>query len=465
MSKLKPTIGIEVHVELLTKAKAFSGAINAYGDKPNTNITPICLAMPGTLPTLNKEIIELGLRASLVLNCQISKVMHFDRKSYFYPDNPKGYQLTQDATPIGYDGYVELDNGVKIKLERVHLEEDTAKSIHEGDKTLLNFNRAGVPLIEIVSAPVIKSSADAMNYLEKLRETLFYAGISDMKMEEGSMRCDVNISLSDNDSLGTKVEIKNIGSIKMAGRAIDLEIARQTKLLAAGETIVSETLRYDDAKKDNVKMRSKAVDDAFINFPEPDIPSLTITDEWIREVKDNMPLLPNEIRKKLSDHGINENNIKALINDRDLLGVILDNDFRDPRIAANLLISEIKAYKNIHSKDFAELISLDDFSLIVNHLQAGEINNNQVKTILNQVIEQNGNCESLIAELVNNTKELDIDMIITEVIKNNQESVNDFKAGKDRAIKHLMGQVMKETKGAINPKDAKDKLLMRLEKL
>ena len=285
-----PTIGIEVHVELKTKAKAFSTTKNTYGQIPNKVANVIDLGYPGTLPTLNKGIIDLGIKTALILNCDITREIFFDRKNYFYPDNPKNYQITQNNTPIGRNGYVEVSyDGIKkkIEIEEIHLEEDTCKSIHNANSTLLDFNRAGVPLIEIVSKPVIKNEKEAMLYLENLRSMLLYAGVSDVKIEEGSMRCDLNISLSDSDILGTKIEIKNIGSISNVGESVLYEIKRQTELLKSGKVLKEETRKWDDKSKSTILMRVKETGNDYRYFPEPDIPKVEIDDNWI----ENLPIV------------------------------------------------------------------------------------------------------------------------------------------------------------------------------
>ena len=313
---LTPTIGIEVHVELKSKTKVFSDSINNFKDDINTNVNVIDLGFPGTLPKLNKEVINQALLASLALNCKINKVMHFDRKNYFYPDLPKGFQITQKDTPIGYDGYVEIeDEGIikRIELERIHIEEDTCKSIHKDDKTLLNANRAGVPLIEIVTKPVIKSANEAMLYLEKLRETLLYLGVSDVKIEEGSMRCEANISLSETEVLGKKVEIKNIGSISNVGLAINYEINRQTNLINSGEKIVEQTRRFDDKTNTTILMRVKETGNDYRYMPEPDIPYVILSDEEIENVRKSIPKLPYQLKKEYTELGLNNNAINTLI--------------------------------------------------------------------------------------------------------------------------------------------------------
>ena len=313
MSKYIPTIGIEVHVELKTNTKIFSPSINGYGQMANSLTNEIDLGYPGTLPTLNEEVINLGIKAATILNCKIRKQMFFDRKNYFYPDNPKNYQITQNRTPIGYDGYVEIDdNGVKKKIyiEEMHIEEDTCKSTHRKDKTLLDFNRAGVPLIEIVTKPCMTTSTEAKLYLEKLKELLFYADVSDCKMEEGSMRADANVSIrkSESDPYGTKAEIKNIGSISNVGLSIEKEIERQAKLYDEGKTFKEQTRRFDSKLNDTVLMRVKETGNDYRYFPEPDIPFVIITDEMIDNVKKTIPMLPDERREVYKNLGVSDIN-------------------------------------------------------------------------------------------------------------------------------------------------------------
>ena len=315
MSNYIPTIGVEVHCELKTNTKIFSNSVNGYGQMANSLTNVIDLGYPGTLPTLNKEVINLAIKAALILNCKIRPKMHFDRKNYFYPDNPKNYQITQAETPIGYDGYVEIDidgKKKKIEIEEMHIEEDTCKSTHRGTKTLLDFNRAGVPLIEIVTKPCMESGEEAKLYLEKLKELLFYSDVSDCKMEEGSMRADANVSIrkSISDPYGTKAEIKNIGSISNVKLSIEKEIERQAKLYDNGETFLPQTRRFDDKLNDTVLMRVKETGNDYRYFPEPDIPYVYITEKQIEEVRKTIPMLPDERREKYQSLGISEVNAK-----------------------------------------------------------------------------------------------------------------------------------------------------------
>ena len=450
---MKPTIGIEVHVELKSMAKVFSLSKNNFNDEENTNINVIDLGYPGVLPRLNKGVIDDALKACIALNFNINRLMHFDRKNYFYPDLPKGYQITQQDTPIGYDGYVEISNK-KIYLERMHIEEDTCKSLHTTD-TLLNFNRAGVPLLEIVTKPCISSGKEAIEYLEKLRETLLYLGISDVKIEEGSMRCDVNVSVSDTDKLGTKVEVKNIGSISNVGTAIDYEIQRQQELLANGEVILEQTRRFDDKTKTTILMRYKETGNDYRYFPEPDIPYVYIDDEWLENIKNNMPILTDELKDKYIKLGINNNNIKTIIANKEIcnfLETVIDKV--NPNIAANLLTGDILSYLN---KNYIKLEDLLDKKTISSK-QGKEVINillNTGKDVLEIVKENN------MEQISDNNLVLDI---VTKVIDANPDSVKDFKEGKDRAVKYLMGQIMKESKGQVNPGLANQVLVEELKK-
>ncbi len=463
---MKPTIGIEVHVELKSMAKAFSLSKNNFNDEVNSNINVIDLGHPGVLPRVNKGVIDMALKACLALNFKINRLMHFDRKNYFYPDLPKGYQITQQDTPIGYDGYVEVSNK-KIYLERMHIEEDTCKSIHTTD-TLLNFNRSGVPLIEIVTKPCIESGAEAMEYLEKLRETLLYLGISDVKIEEGSMRCDVNVSVSDSDKLGTKCEVKNIGSISNVGLAIDYEIKRQEELIKKGGKIVPQTRRFDDKTKTTILMRYKETGNDYRYFPEPDIPFIYIDDEWLKNISDNMPVLTDELKNKYVSLGINSNNIKTIIANRNICN-FLEEVIEDvnPVIASNLLTGDILSYlnKNIIKIEDTKLTK-NNFIKLVNLLDKKTISIKQAKEIINIILEDEKDVLEIVKE--NNLEQISDDSlildIVTKVIKNNPDSVKDFKDGKDRAIKYLMGQIMKESKGQINPNLANEALIRELSK-
>lgn len=473
MTNYIPTIGIEVHVELKTKTKIFSPSINGYGQMANSLTNVVDLGYPGTLPTLNKEVINLALKAAVVLNCKIRKKMHFDRKNYFYPDNPKNYQITQARTPIGYDGYVliEVDGKPKkIEIEEMHIEEDTCKSTHRGEKTLLDFNRAGVPLIEIVTKPCISSSSEAKLYLEKLRELLFYCDISDCKMEEGSMRADANVSIRKNESdpFGTKCEIKNIGSISNVGLSIEKEIIRQQNLLEKGETFKEQTRRYDDKLGDTVLMRVKETGNDYRYFPEPDIPYLYVTDEMIERAKKDIPMLPMERRKKYIDLGVSEINANKLVQNRSLSDYFntLLNEKLNFKIASNLLLGDISAYLNKYEKTIENTtLTKERFIDLVNNVDDKTLTSKNLKDILNTVLDSNLSIKEIIKEsgIENITDEVAIREVIKKIIKENPQSVKDYQERPDRTIKFFMGQVMKETKGSANPKVATDIIKEELE--
>ena len=473
MGKYIATIGVEVHVELKTKTKIFSNSINGYGEMANSLTNVIDLGYPGTLPTLNSEVINLAIKAATVLNCKIRKQMHFDRKNYFYPDNSKNYQITQARTPIGYDGYVEIEvegKKKKIFIEEMHIEEDTCKSAHRGTKTLLDFNRAGVPLIEIVTKPCMETSEEAKLYLEKLKELLFYSDISDCKMEEGSMRADANVSIrkKESDPFGTKAEIKNIGSISNVGLSIEKEIERQAKLYDAGETFKPQTRRFDDKLQDTVLMRVKETGNDYRYFPEPDIPFVTLTDEMIEEARKEIPMLPDERRKIYIEKGVPEINANKLILNRPLseyFNTLLDEK-TNFKIASNMLLGDISAYLNKTDKDIKETtLSKERFIELIKFYDEGTITSKNLKDMLASILESDKKIEEIMKEqgIENITDDSEIRNIIKKIIADNEESVNDYKNGHDRALKFLMGQVMKETKGKANPRLANDILLEELK--
>ena len=474
MSNYIPTIGTEVHVELKTNTKIFSSSKNGYGSMANSLTNVVDLGYPGTLPTLNREVIMTGIRACHVLHCNIRKLQHFDRKNYFYPDNPKNYQITEARTPIGYDGYIEIEvDGVskKIEIEEIHIEEDTCKSAHRGSVSLLDFNRAGVPLIEIVTKPCMTSAIEAKLYLEKLRELLFYSDISDCKMEEGSMRCDANVSLrkSVNDPLGTKCEVKNIGSISNVFLAINKEIERQSKLLDEGVSFPEQTRRYDDKLGDTVLMRIKETGNDYRYFPEPDIPYVVIDDEMIEEALKKLPMSAAERTKLYIEKGMDLEHAKKIIANRmlsDYLNEFLDTDL-DFKTAGNLLLGDISFYLNKEEKRIEDTtLTSDKFLDLVSKLNDGSLTSKNVKDILELVLTSSLSIEEIIKKvgISNITDTLALEEIVLNVISNNPDSVSDYKAGKDRAIKYLMGQIMKETKGSANPKLVNEILTRELNK-
>ena len=471
MNSYKPTIGIEVHLELNSNSKVFSPSLNNYKSPQNTNINEIDLAYPGVLPTVNKAVVDKAVLACLGLNMNIRHKMHFDRKNYFYPDLPKGYQITQWETPIGEDGYLEIklgDTYKKIGIERLHIEEDTAKSMHGNGKTLLNYNRSGVPLIEIVSKPDLKSSKEASIYAESLRKLMLYLGVSDAKIEEGSIRFDVNVSVSKTEKLGVRSEIKNIGSISNIEKAIEYEIERQSNLLEKGEKLLPDTRKYDEKTETTVFMRYKDTENDYRYFPEPDIPYLYLTDEDILKLKDTLPLTPLQREKKYFEKGISDINITKLLNNKplsDYLNMFLDTDI-DFKVASNILLGDISSYlnkKNISILDTK--LSYDKFIDLVSALSTDKISSKTFKIILEDYLETDKSVDELLTlnDLVEMPED-EVETFIMNVLSSYSKQVEEYKNGKTNLFKFLMGMVMKESKGKINPKTSADILKKVLDK-
>lgn len=470
---LVPTIGIEVHVELKSDSKVFSRSKNDFNDDINTNVDEIDLGYPGTLPALNKGVITMAMKACMAFHCDITRHMHFDRKNYFYPDLPKGFQITQQDTPIGRNGYVEIktDEGIKrIGIERIHIEEDTCKSIHSGKQTLLNYNRAGVPLIEIVSKPVIKNGKEAMLYLEALRENLLYLGVSDVKMEEGSMRCDANVSLKEEDSdvLGTKVEIKNIGSISKVAISINYEIERQREIIESGGKMREETRRFDDKTETTILMRVKETGNDYRYQPEPNIPFVDIDDKWYNNVLESIPVLPAAMRDEYEALSISANNINTLIAYKEL------NDFyrniyknTDPVILANLLTGDILSHLNKNNIELKDThLTEDNILRLASLLSKKEITSKQGKEILPYLLTTDDDVDKIINDLgIKGLDSNELEQVVKNVIAANNQSVIDYKAGKEKALKFLVGQVMKETKGGANPEALNQMLIDLISKM
>ena len=470
MNNYKPTIGIEIHLELKTNAKAFSLSPNNYNSSPNTNINEIDLGYPGTLPIVNENVVKQAIKACLGLNMNITRRMHFDRKNYFYPDLPKGYQITQFETPIGRDGFIEIEIGDSIKkigISDLHIEEDTCKSLHYNGKTLLNYNRSGVPLIEIVSSPDMHSKEEAMAYAEAMREIMFYLGVSDCKIEEGSMRCDVNISVSKDDTLGVRSEIKNIGSISNIGDAIDYEIKRQSLILDSGEKLFEDTRKFDSETGETVFMRKKEPNKDYRYFPEPDIPYLVLDEKIIENEQNSLIMLPNERRRIYLSKGVSKINVETLISNKDLsdfFGNFLDSDI-NLKVASNILVGDIASFLNNKKISINETkLTKEKFIALVDSLDSEEISSKIFKEILPLVMDT----DTPVGTILENNKQVDskeeIGRVVLDVLNSYPQSVIDYKNGKDNAIKFLMGMIMKETKGKINPKIAMEILKDNLDK-
>lgn len=452
------TIGIEIHCELKTNTKMFSGAPLGFADAPNTNTNEIDIGHPGTLPSLNKEAVKLSVMACVIMGCTIDRLMRFDRKNYFYSDLPKGFQITQQFYPLGKDGSVIIpceDGDKEIRIDRIHMEEDTAKQFHQGEDTLIDYNRAGTPLIEIVSKPDITNGKEARLFVETLRNRLLYANISDVKMEEGSMRCDVNISLKEpgSEKLGTKVEIKNLNSIANIERTIESEIIRQNELLDQNQPVLQQTRRYDEATKTTVAMRSKEQALDYRYFPEPNIFPTMITDAFYQEALGSIPLMPDKRRQILVDnYDLKKQDVDILINNKRLLDYFdeIIPLSKHPQLVCNWLISEVLATN--HQEAFNTLIQADYFAEFIELIALNKINSKQAKTVFEHM-QQHKKPSDIIEELNLSVIDDSATLLawINEAIENNPQSVVDYKNGKSRAVGFLVGQVMKLSKGKADP--------------
>ncbi|MEW6526546.1 MAG: Asp-tRNA(Asn)/Glu-tRNA(Gln) amidotransferase subunit GatB [Spirochaetota bacterium] len=469
-------IGLEVHVQLNTQSKIFCSCSTQFGALANTQVCPVCLGLPGVLPVLNKEVLKKAIQAGLALNCKIASYSKFDRKNYFYPDLPKAYQISQYDKPICYDGYIEIatDNGIKkIGITRLHMEEDAGKNIHSEDSnykvSYVDFNRTGVPLIEIVSEPDINTPDEAYQYLQNLRSILKYIEVSDCNMEEGSLRCDVNVSLKPKGSptFGQKVEIKNLNSFRSVKLALEYEIERQKKMLFQNEKIVQETRLWDADRNITFSMRSKEEAHDYRYFPEPDLPPIEISQEFIEQLKNELPELPHQKRIRfMQQYGLPEYDAQVLTTTKQLASyyesVVADGV--QPKKASNWIMSEVLAKIDDPETIDSFIVKPKDLAILLKRIDDATISGKIAKTVFEEMLETGKNPDTIINEkgLRQVTDTGAIESIIDEVLKNNPKSVEDYKSGKDKALKFLIGQVMKESKGKANPQMVNDILIKKL---
>ena len=475
MSKYKAVIGLEMHCEMKSNTKVFSSAKNSYSDIANINVNPVDMAFPGILPVLNKECVRKAIMAALILNCKVPEYMYFDRKNYYYPDLPKGYQITQLHDPVGVNGSIKIDcNGVtkKIKIHDIHLEEDAASMEHFSDVSLINYNRAGVPLLELVTEPCIESPEEAVAFLEEMRRIYQYADISEADTKKGQIRCDVNVSIMDKDSneLGTKVEVKNVNSFGNVYETIKYEIERQSKLKDEGryDKVVQETRRFDEETGTTIRMRTKADAIDYKYFVEPNIPKFKIDSNLVEEIKKCIPVLPNERKiKYINEYGLSEYDANIIIKNKEYADYFEEcvSLGMDKKIAANYLIVQIIAYLN------KEAISLNEFYLkpnllnqIISELEKGNISSKQAKDIFNKALEEEKEPKNFISKdnaQISDSNELTI--IIDNILKNNTSQVEAYNGGKTNLFDYFVGQVMKETRGKANPSLTKEILKDKLD--
>ncbi len=461
--KFETVIGLEVHVELKTKSKIFSPGVSAFGDDPNTNVNPIDLAYPGTLPVLNEEAVNFAMKAAMALNCEIATHTKFDRKNYYYPDNPKAYQITQDEQPIGKNGWIEIEvDGEKkrIGITRVHLEEDAGKLIHgEDGYSYVDFNRAGTPLIEIVSEPDMRSPEEAYAYLDKLKNIIQFTGVSDVKMQEGSLRCDANISLRPvgQKEFGTKTELKNLNSFAFVKSGLEYEQKRQEKILLEGGEIQQQTRRYDEKTKETILMRIKEEADDYRYFPEPDLVPLYIDDAWKERIRKEIPELPDARKKRyVEELGLSEYDAGVLTSSKEMSDFFEETIAQgaDVKQAANWLMGDVSGYMNKHLKELPELaITPESLAKMIKLIEDGTISSKIAKKVFAEIVEKGGDPEKIVKEkgLVQISDPEQLKEIINKVLDENEQSIIDYKNGKGRALGYLVGQTMKATKGQANP--------------
>ncbi|EFR31393.1 Asp-tRNA(Asn)/Glu-tRNA(Gln) amidotransferase subunit GatB [Eremococcus coleocola] len=470
-------IGLEVHVELKTETKIFSSSPAHFGAEPNSNTNEKDWAYPGALPVLNKAAIEFGMRAALALNCHIAETMRFDRKNYFYPDNPAAYQISQNDFPIGTNGWIEIEvNGhkKKIRIERVHLEEDAGKNTHGTDGfSYVDLNRQGTPLIEIVSEADMRSPEEAYAYLEALREKILYTDVSDVRMEEGSLRCDANISIRPygQEKFGTKTELKNLNSFNYVRKGLAFEEARQADIIRAGGIIQQETRRYDEATGDTILMRVKEGAADYRYFPEPDIPPVHISRDWVEKVKAELPEMPDQRRQRyVEKYELPEYDAMVLTQTK-LMSDFFDQtvaEGADPKQASNWLMGEVSAHLNKAQVSLNETeLTPHNLSQMIQLIDKGTISSKIAKKLFKILVTEGGDAEEVVeaqgmAQISDPAK---LQPMIDEAIANNPQSVEDYKNGKGRALGFFVGQIMKASKGQANPQVINQLLEETLAKL
>lgn len=478
--KYTTVIGLEVHSELKTKSKAFCSCSTEFGGEPNTHVCAVCLGMPGALPVLNKQVVEFAIRAGLAVDCEIKKFNKFDRKNYFYPDLSKNYQISQFDKPICEGGHIdiEVDGQTKrIGITRIHMEEDAGKLIHSGatiktsDSSAVDYNRAGVPLIEIVSEPDMRSSAEARAYLEKLKAILEYTEVSDCKMQEGSLRCDANISVMPEGAteFGTRAEIKNLNSFRALERAIEYEIQRQIQLVEDGGTVVQETRTWDDGKGVTLSMRSKEEAHDYRYFPEPDLVPVEIDDAWIARVKSELPELPAARKARLmQEKGLVDYDAENIVSTKAMAEYFDEaaKHTEDSKGIANWLLGDVSAYLN------SENIAIEQFPItpanlgeMVNLINKGVLSSKLAKKVFIEMLKTGKTPQALVKELglEQISDEGAIVKIVEETLAENPQSIIDYKAGKDRALGFLVGQIMKKSRGKANPEMVNNLLKERMQ--
>ncbi len=472
--KFEPVIGLEVHAQLLTDTKIFCSCKNAYGAPPNSLTCPVCLGMPGTLPVLNRKAVEYAIKMGLATDCSITAFSRFARKNYFYPDLPKGYQISQYDEPLCRNGKLKIQvNGVEknIGITRIHLEEDAGKSIHGFDNTLVDFNRCGVALIEIVSEPDLRSPEEAYDYLIKLKQILEYLEICDCNMEEGSLRCDANISLRPigEEKFGTKTEMKNMNSFRGVERALRFEIERQKAILEKGENIIQQTMLWDEAKGEARPMRSKEESHDYRYFPEPDLVPLEVDENWKTKISNDLPELPDQkYFRFLNKYNLRHYDAAILTSDKYLAEYFerVNDLINDPQLVSKWIQGEVLrtlSQKNLTSKQIP--LAAENLGELLNLIKAGTISANIAKEVFDKMVENNESAKIIVEreKLIQVSDDSELEQIIQTVISENPNEVERYRRGAKNLFAFFMGQVMKKTKGKANPSVANNLLRKALD--
>ena len=476
MTKYKAVIGLEMHCELKSNSKVFSSAENSYSEIPNSNIKPVDMAFPGTLPVVNKKCVKDALKMAMVLNCELPKYMYFDRKNYYYPDLPKGYQITQFTSPVGVKGKIEIEvdgKMIPVSIQDIHLEEDAASMDHLYDTSVIDYNRAGVPLLELVTDPCLHSAEEAVAFLEHMRSAYKYCDVSEADTKKGQIRCDVNVSIMEEDAteFGTRVEIKNINSFGNVYDAINYEVKRQIELKEAGryDEVEQETRRFDEESGTTIRMRSKADAIDYKYFVEPNLPKYKISEEWLENIKKEIPRLRLERKEEyMNNYSLNEKDTNTLIKEKEIsdyfekcisLGM-------EPQETCNWVTGNIIAYMNKYELNINDLyLTPEMLKFITDNIKNGTISSKQAKEVFFKVLEENKEPSNFISkENAQISDESELEKIIDEIIGYSENQVEQYRSGKDRLFDYFVGQVMKNTRGKANPIITKELLHKKLDK-
>ncbi|MCX8164657.1 MAG: Asp-tRNA(Asn)/Glu-tRNA(Gln) amidotransferase subunit GatB [Aquificaceae bacterium] len=457
--EFEPVIGLEIHIQMDTKTKLFCSCPVEFGVEPNSNVCPVCLGLPGSLPVLNRRAVELAIRAGLALNCRINNRSVFARKNYFYPDLPKGYQISQYEEPLAVEGWVEVE-GRRIRIRRLHVEEDAGKNLHEGSRTFVDLNRAGTPLMEIVTEPDVDSPKLAREFLEKLRNLMRYAGVSRADMEKGQLRCDINLSIRPRGSkeLGTRVEIKNVNSFRFVQKAIESEMERQIKLVMSGGMVVQETRTFDPSTGLTHPMRSKEEAEDYRYFPDPDLIPLVVPKDWIEKIKENMPEMPEErFERFLKEYRLDDYSARVLTENKEL-GDFFEESLKvyhkEPKLNANWLLNDLLGQLSEMGKDLENSpVTPTALADLVRLIKEGVLSSKLAKEVLKEMVSTGKSPVQLVEEkgLKQLSDEDTIRGFIEEVLHENQKEVERFRSGEEKVFGFLVGQIMKKAKGKANP--------------